>query len=188
MLYKSKLTAHSHEPTVPDDFRYVQNERQWLLLKGGSSRCAFLHVYIACQTRRDTSFMQWNEDLFSLITQEALDLKQQGFMIMAMGDFNSRVGRLPSLEDNTPDNNKNTKTFMRFVEEIHLLIVNTLPISRGGVFSRFDDDKGNHSLLDYALISSENSDLVSSFVIDENARISCGSDHALLLCKFRFDH
>ena len=122
MLYKSKLTAHSHEPTVPDDFRYVQNERQWLLLKGGSSRCAFLHVYIACQTRRDTSFMQWNEDLFSLITQEALDLKQQGFMIMAMGDFNSRVGRLPGLEDNTPDNNKNTKMFMRFVEEIHSVI------------------------------------------------------------------
>ena len=132
--------------------------------------------------------MQWNDDLFALITQEALDLKQQGFIIMAMGDFNSRVGQLPGLENNTPDKNRNTSKFIRFVEEIHLLIINTLPISRGGVFSRFDDDKGNHSLLDYALIGSENSDLVSSFVIDENARISCGSDHALLLCKLRFDH
>ena len=78
--------------------------------------------------------------------------------------------------------------FMRFVEEIHLLIVNTLPISRGGVFTRFDDGRGHHSLLDYALIGAESSDLVNSFVIDENARISCGSDHALLLCSLRFDH
>ena len=41
---------------------------------------------------------------------------------------------------------------------------------------------GTKSLLDYGLVDADHSNTVSSFVIDEDARFSCGSDHALLEC------
>ena len=65
------------------------NERQWLLLDNQKERCAILHVYIACQMTRNDNFLKWNEDLFWLITQEAIKLRKQGFIVLAMGDFNS---------------------------------------------------------------------------------------------------
>ena len=131
LIYRSSLSYHKYIPAVPDEYQYIKDERQWLLLSSGSSRLAFLHLYIACQNTRDNSFIQWNDDLFSLITQEALDLKRQGFFILAMGDFNSRVGRIPGLESNTPDLNQNSQRFFRFLEEVNLLVINTLPVSKG---------------------------------------------------------
>jgi exonuclease III len=96
ILYKDTLTAHKYTPAVPANLKYIQNERQCLLVIQAKDRCAFLHVYIACQNSSD-SFLKWNEDLFFLIKEEAIKLKQQGFMVLAMGDFNSRVGCLKGL-------------------------------------------------------------------------------------------
>ena len=138
MLYKNTLTAHEWNPSVPPNLTYIKNERQWLLLDNKKQRCAFLHLYIACQNNKSDAFLQWNEDLFFLITQEAVRLKKQGFVIIGMGDFNSRVGNLPGLDFNTPDTNKNTPMFINFITEINLLIMNTLPITKG-TFTRFMD-------------------------------------------------
>ena len=160
------------------------NERQWLLISNKSEKIAFLHVYIACQSNKSDSFLSWNEDLFYLLTQEAIRLRKQGFAVLSMGDFNSRIGCPPGLENNTPDINKNTPMFLNFISVVSLLIINSLPISQG-LFTRFMNDSGlpgTKSLLDYGLVDTEHSHTVTSFVIDENARFSCGSDHALLEC------
>ena len=187
MLYKDTLTAHAWTPTVPPELQYIMNERQWLLLDSGmSNKVAYLHVYIACQSTRNDSYIQWNQDLFALITQESIRLRRQGFVVIAMGDFNTRVGCIPGLEWNTPDHNKNTPLFMNFITEVNMFILNTLPIAKG-TFSRFmDSHLGSSSLLDYGLISSEFSNTVTSFVIDEEARHACGSDHAVLSCEVAF--
>ena len=87
------------------NLQHVMNERQWLLLDNGKARCAFLHCYIACQSTRNDDYIQWNEDLFQLLTQEVIKLREQGFVVLSMGDFNSRVGRIAGLEGNTPDIN-----------------------------------------------------------------------------------
>ena len=161
-----------------------------MLLNSGSKKCAFLHVYVACESHRNDSFLQWNEDLFYLITQEALKLKKQGFTVIAMGDFNSRIGRVPGLEFNHPDSNRNAPMFLNFITEVNLVIMNTLPVTKG-TFTRFMNSSGapgTQSLLDYGLIDAEQSHTVTSFVIDEDARFDCGSDHALLECKIIFDH
>ena len=159
-----------------------------MLITSGSDRIAFLHTYIACRNNRDDSYIAWNEDLFFLLTQEARSLKQQGFTILAMGDFNTRVGVIPGLEGNTPDHNQNTPLFFNFLNEINLLIINTLPVAKG-LFTRFLDSSGrpgSRSLLDYGLIDHEKADSVTSFVIDADARVECGSDHALLECTITF--
>ena len=185
MLYKDSLIAHQWSPAVPCDKEYVAKERQWLLIDSQSdTKCAFLHCYIACQSTASESFLSWNEDLFGLITAEAVKLRRQGFMVVAMGDFNSKIGVVPGLEGNRPDKNRNEPMFQTFVSEVNLFILNTLPTSKG-VFTRFMGD-GNQpeasSLLDYGLIDSDHINSCTSFTIDDQARFDCGSDHALLEC------
>ena len=114
---------------------------------------------------------------------EMTKLREHGFITLCMGDFNSRVGRIPGLEHNTPDVNKNGPMFINFVTQANLVILNTLPVAKG-LFTRFMND--SKSLLDYGLINSENVNSVTSFVIDAEARHSCGSDHALLIAKIKF--
>ena len=138
MLYKESLTAHEWTPSVPPNLTYIMNERQWLLLDSKTQKCAFLHTYIACDTNKDDAFLQWNEDLFFLLSQEAMNLKRQGFVVIGMGDFNSRIGIRPGLEFNSPTMNRNAPMFLNFVSEINLMIMNTLPISKG-TCTRFMD-------------------------------------------------
>ena len=190
MIYRDNLTAHEWNPLVPPSQQYIMQERQWLLIDNNNQkeRCAFLHVYIACQNSDNDSYIQWNEDLFHLITQEAIRLRKQGFVVLAMGDFNSHVGKIPGLEKNTPGHNHNTPKFLNFVNEVNLIIINTLPISKG-LFTRFmnsSSNTGSKSLIDYGLIDSDHSNTVTSFIIDSEARFDCGSDHALLECKIQF--
>ena len=182
LYYKESLSAHQWFPPVPPDHQFVEKERQWLLL---GDKIAFLHIYVACQNHRDESYKQWNEALFSLVTQEAILLRRRGFCCLAMGDFNTRVGVLPGLEGNTPDRNTNYPAFMDFLKQVNLTIINTMPQSRG-LFTRFMDNSGRpgtRSLLDYGLIDHDHTNTVTSFVIDEDARYEAGSDHALLECN-----
>ena len=146
--------------------------------------CILAH-YIACQSNKSDSFLQWNEDLFHLVTQEAKSLRRQGFIVLAMGDFNTRVGNIPGLEDNTADTNQNTPMFLA---EVNMVIVNSLPISKG-LFTRFMDNSGHHgtkSLLDYGLIDGDHVNTITSFTNDEEVRFDCRSDHALLECNLEF--
>ena len=76
LLYRETLTAHQYVPDTPANMGHVRNERQWLLVNSGKEKIAFLHTYIACQNNRDNSFLSWNEDLFFLLSQEAMKLKQ----------------------------------------------------------------------------------------------------------------
>ena len=185
ILYKDTLSAHRWMPCVPTEYKYVEKERQWLLIRGEHGRkLAFLHCYIACQSFTSDDFLKWNEDLFSLLTQEALQLRCDGFMVLAMGDFNTHVGNIPGLEGNSPNTNRNHPMFTEFVTEVNLLILNTLPMCQE-VFTWF---KGNKkSLLDYGLIDADHVQNIKTFVIDENARHASGSDHALLQCTIEFD-
>ena len=185
MLYRQSLIAHQWSPAIPSGLEYIGKERQWLLIgSSGATKCAFLHCYIACQSSSSDNFIQWNEDLFHLITKEAIMLRKQGFMVIAMGDFNSKIGVIPGLEGNRPEKNRNEPMFQSFISEVNLFILNTLPTSRG-VFTRFMGDRNQpetSSLLDYGLIDSDHIHSCTSFIIDDQARFDCGSDHALLEC------
>ena len=68
-MYKEDMTAHQWTPPVPPHLQHISNERQWLLL---GRKVAFLHIYVACQTSRNNDFIEWNEHLFELVTQEAI--------------------------------------------------------------------------------------------------------------------
>ena len=157
-------------------------------MEGSNEKLAFLNVYAACQSSKSNSYLQWNEDLFSLLTDETLVLKSQGFSILALGDFNTRVGQIPGMENNTPDVNKNYPMFISFLQSTNLVIMNSLPIAKG-LFTRFADTSnkpGTKSVLDYGLCDSDSIHKISSFVVDSEARFDCGSDHALLEVTISF--
>ena len=184
LFYKETLMAHEWRPHIDNEYKYVEKERQWLLIHGdGNNRIAFLNCYIACQSFTSDAFIQWNEDLFHMLSKEAVYLRQKGFMLLAMSDFNTRVGQIPGLEGNLPDVNRNFPMFTNFITESSLLIMNTLPMCRG-LFTWFNRDQ--KSLLDYGLVDTDHVQKISSFSIDEDARFACMSDHALLECEVAF--
>ena len=90
MFYRDDLTAHQFTPKVPPEIAYIEQERQWLLLSKGPQKIAFLHCYLACQNNNNESYLKWNEDIYYLLIQECNLLKNQGFVILALGDFNAR--------------------------------------------------------------------------------------------------
>ena len=188
IIYRKSLRHHRWSPTTPASKSYIEKERQWLLLEGSSEKLAFLNVYIACQNNRSNDYLQWNDDLFSLLTEETQILKEQGFSILALGDFNTRVGQIPGLENNTPDINKNYPMFINFIKSTDLVIMNALPVSQG-LYTRFSDASnkpGTRSVLDYGLRDSTSLHTISSFKIDSDARFDCSSDHALLEATISF--
>ena len=186
LYYHESLVAHCWVPSVPSEFTYVQNERQWLLFDGTANKFAFLHVYIACQTNQNNNYLQWNEDLFTLLNQETIKLRREGFSVVALGDFNTRVGVIPGLEANHPGVNNNAPMFLNFIKQTNLVIINTLPVSKG-LFTRFMGNSGSRgAVLDYGLIDEDHIPNVTSFVIDEEARYAAGSDHALLVASLVF--
>ena len=42
LYYSESRQAHEHHPTVPAQFKYLEHERQWLLIEDGGSKIAFL--------------------------------------------------------------------------------------------------------------------------------------------------
>ena len=184
LYYRDTLLAHEWHPNVDDEYQYIEKERQWLLIHGeGNTKIAFLNCYIACQSFTTDAFIEWNHHLFQLITKEVVYLSQKGFMVLAMGDFNTHVGKIPGLEGNHPDTNRNFPMFNSFLTETDLVIMNTLPLCNG-LFTRFKRDQT--SVLDYGLIDGNHVQQVASFNIDTDARFDCMSDHTLLKCVISF--
>ena len=184
LYYRDTLLAHEWHPSIDEEVKYVEKERQWLLIHGeGSSKMAFLNCYVACQTYTSDGFIQWNQDLFQMISKEVNYLREKGFMVLAMGDFNTHVGEISGLEGNHPDVNRNFPMFSNFLSETNLVMINTLDICTG-LFTRFKRDQT--SLLDYGLIDGAHIQKVTSFNIDTDARFDCNSDHALLECVLEF--
>ena len=111
------MKPHHWNPIIPPEFEYLRKERQWILIDTGRDKIAFLHCYLACCTSKNDEFLQWNEDLFCLMTAEVKRIREHGFTVISMGDFNSRIGKIKGLESNRPDKNRNAIMFMDYVSQ-----------------------------------------------------------------------
>ena len=95
---------------------------------------------------------------------------------------------MPGMEENSPSTNANTPFFRNFVSNLNLAILNTLPMTKG-LFTYFMERPSlppSKTVLDYGLMDQENLALISSFVIDEEARYLCGTDHSLMTAILKF--
>ena len=64
--------------------------------------------YLACDSNGSNNHEQWNHDMYTMMTEEICVLRSRGFGIVALGDFNVKVGKIPGLEKNHPQLNRNT--------------------------------------------------------------------------------
>ena len=76
---------------------------------------------MACASTGPNDHASWNHDLYSMMLEEISVLRTRGFAIIAPGDFNVKVGRIPGLEENTDTLNSNSNMFKSFVLNLHLL-------------------------------------------------------------------
>ena len=126
--------------------------------------------------------------MYTLLLQEVRVLRDRGFAVLALGDFNARVGQIPGLEHNSASLNANTNLFKTFVQSLNLTILNTLPVSEG-LFTHFVERDGvpySESILDYGLSDPSLVPFISSFAIHSDLRLDCGTDHALLVSRIQF--
>ena len=87
IYYRESLSCHQHHPTVPSDYLYLSNERQWLMVSSGTRKLAILHCYLACvSTSRSNDFLRWNRDLFTMMADEVRHLRRLGFVCLCMGE------------------------------------------------------------------------------------------------------
>ena len=111
-----------------------------------------------------------------MMTNEARALRERVFVIIALGDFNARIGRIPGLEGNHTSCNSFTGLFNGFIGTLNLTILNTLPIAQG-LFTHFVEKQGvtySETILDYGLCDPSLAPFINSFIIDAEARIACG--------------
>ena len=59
IFYRDGLSPHQWSPQVPENLKYIENERQWLLIDSGNRKCALLNCYLACQPTRHAESDQW---------------------------------------------------------------------------------------------------------------------------------
>ena len=76
-----------------------------------------------------------------MLTAEGAALRERNFAVIGIGDMNARLGQVPGLKANHPGLNENTHLFRSFLRSLNLLVLNTLPISRG-LFTHFMEREG----------------------------------------------
>ena len=88
IYYSNTLNVQNYTPNVASMYEYLDKERQWILLKCGNINLAILNVYMCC-VRNDLAHLDWNTDLYAMLYSKTIVLRNKGFKIVALGDFNA---------------------------------------------------------------------------------------------------
>ena len=158
--------------------RHVQNERVWMVTKAGNSKWACGFVYIAQQKRND-EFGQWNDNMYDVLGEEVIKLKNEGYKIFLSGDMNGWVG---AGKGGVPGNdvrvNRNGERLIAFLEAHGMKMLNGTACCTG-LFSRHGHNSA--TLLDYVCVSDEDHKLIKKVVVDEHGRYGGDSDHVYVI-------
>ena len=177
------IVFKSHTPQIEhEDLAYVENERFWITVESQFTKTAVCGLYFGCQFSDDRN-KEWNEGMFWVLQQEVQSLRDQGYRVLLVGDFNAHIGNIEGqgVVGNNPDINKNGQRFLDFLMNYDLTHVNGAMNQDdsakicSGVWSR--QRGSSRSLIDYAVISSEHLSSVQSMFVDENGIYGGGSDH-----------
>ena len=123
-----------------------------------------------------------NQKLYSLLEKDIQEFRDEGYVVLMMGDFNGHLG-IRSNENpwgiigDTCVRNKNGSLLLEFLKKSNLSIMNNLDICKG-TFTRIEG--GNRSIVDYGLFDDSSQHLLKELIIDEGKEMAQGSDHALL--------
>ena len=174
---KKGMIFTEHHPKIENpDHIFVRNERVWRLVHSSNSKTAICGVYAGFQASDDRNSL-WNDILFSVLKSEIVNLRNNGYRVILLGDMNSHVGCAPNvgIAGNHAPINRNGTRFLKFLEESHCIHVNGQQHLTQGLWTR--QQGGVSTVLDYAVVSSEHIGSVNSMVIDDRGKYGTGSDH-----------
>ena len=171
------LVFNDFDPDLEDPSQaFVRNERAWKTVKTSRQKTAVCSVYAGFQAA-DDRHGNWNETLFSVLRGEVSALRQDGYRVIMLGDFNGHVGdtKEAGIEGNHPDVNRNGRRFINFLQESNCVHINGFPDLTTGLWTR--QRGGVSSVIDYAVIALEHKAAVRSLFIDDQGQYGGGSDH-----------
>ena len=186
------LLFKQHMPDIPDPANaFVNSERMWITVESESSKTAICGLYLGCQYS-DDRYGGWNDTIYQIVQQEAFQLRSRGFRIVYLGDFNGHIGNIPregGIIGNTAGVNPNGRRLLNFITNTDSVNVNSMCRVQGdwntrvceGLWTR---QRGGHSsIIDYALISREHMNTVTSMLIDDKGSLGGGSDHNWIILE-----
>ena len=165
------------DPDLPDPNQaFVRNERSWKTVETVHGKTAVCGVYAACQAADDGNG-PWNDILFSVLRSEVTALRQEGFRVVLLGDFNAHIGNQAGIgiEGNKPDINRNGRRFLDFLAETNCVQVNGYQDLTTGLWTR--QQGGISTILDYSVIAREHLPSVLSMFVDDHGLYGGSSDH-----------
>lgn len=147
-------------------------------------KTAVCGAYYGCQ-QPDNRHAAWNDAIYRVVHNEAATLREQGFRVTVLADFNGHIGCEPGVGvvGNTPDINYNGRLLLDFIHRGGFKHVNGEQKLTKGLWTR---QRGpSRAVLDLALISEEHLSTVESLLIDDRGEFGGSADHNWLFLTMK---
>ena len=171
------VVFQEYKPDIGDpDKHFVAKERMWMKTESSVLKTAICGAYFGCQTV-DDKYGCWNEAMYDTLHEEVTLLKNQGFRVVVLADFNGHVGNKlgEGVVGNNGDVNPNVRRFLNFLRFSGMKHVNGLRHLTKGLWTR--QRGSSKSILDFATVTEEHLPTVQSLVIDDKGVYGGGADH-----------
>ena len=179
------LVFQEYNPAIVDkNCHFVRNERIWITTESSSFKSAVCGAYFGCQYP-DNRNEAWNTAMYTVIHEEAMLLKSQGYGITILADFNGHIGCQPGvgITGNNPDINRNGQLLLNFIQVGGFKHVNGEQNLTTGLWTR---QRGtSRSVLDLALVCEEDLRKVESLKVDDKGEFGGSSDHNWLFLNLK---
>ena len=180
-----------HDPIIANpEHAFVNKERLWVTVDSLKHKTAICGVYLGFQAG-DDRHSSWNEMIYEVLASEVYDLRQKGYRVVLLGDFNAHVGDVVGVgvPGNHPSINRNGHRFLNFLHDINSVHLNGACRVEGDLSTRISEGlwtwqrNGISTVIDYGVISPNDLNTVKSFVIDDKGQYPSGSDHNWIFCE-----
>ena len=182
-LWREDIELTPYELDVAPGKEWIRRERQWFLFHTKTMSIALANIYMACTRTDSDSFKQWNQDLCDVLIHEVILLRQEGFSIVMMGDYNAWLGdsRGGCFAKNHSEINFNGEVIGGMIDVLGLCIANVNE-KHGEIFTRVQYDHSgivvSQSCLDLCLHDPKVP--LAEFEIVKSEYGSISSDHFML--------
>ena len=135
--WRSELSVHPHYVEVGMKYKKLDTEWQWLLLVKANQSFAICNVYLRAEVPACPDFKDHYDLLLEMLMLEIVDLRNKGFHILLIGDFNAHIGNdwYGALSNNRRDVNSNGRRVREFITINHFEVLNSREV-QGRVFTR----------------------------------------------------
>ncbi len=142
----------------------------WVECNGEGRKVMVGVVYINPEGVR----VEETKKIYEKLQQQVNDMREEGKMVVVMGDFNGRIGAGGGGDEVV---NTNGRRLLAWSRECDMMIVNNESKCKGK-WTWSNADK--QSTIDYMLINREDEHHVTRMTVDDTGQMDVGSDHCVL--------